>query len=365
MIFNEPTPYILGLLEKGFLNIKSELDIIFLVENVSQSWNINSSVFDFNIARSKEKYILLLRDIFLKRKYKLIHVAGWSRLKILLIILLSRIFFIPVAVESDTPLNSEISVWKKIIKKCLYPVLFKFPVFFLPGGMRQANYLNHYGVRSKKIVNAQMTVDIEHIQNSIVTISAVARDQLRLDHDVAQQDIVFLYVGRLLDWKGIRELIAALKLMKNTRAKLWIVGGGELTDEVQLETRENMNITYFGRISGDLLWPIYHAADVLVLPSYWEPWGLVVNEAMAVGKPAIVTETVGCIDDLVLNLHTGLVVPPKSITALSDAMRFMLENPEKIKSMAENAKKHIARWTLQNEASNIIVAWEKVLLKGN
>src|SRR3990167_5588560 len=172
MIFNEPTPYILGLLEKGFLNIKSELDIIFLVENVSQSWNINSSVFDFNIARSKEKYILLLRDIFLKRKYKLIHVAGWSRLKILLIILLSRIFFIPVAVESDTPLNSEISVWKKIIKKCLYPVLFTFPVFFLPGGMRQANYLNHYGVRSKKIVNAQMTVDIEHIQNSIVTISA-------------------------------------------------------------------------------------------------------------------------------------------------------------------------------------------------
>ncbi len=363
MIFIEPTPYILDLLEVGFLDQRDKLDIVFLTENLTQNWSVKSNFINYQILKSKKQTIYLLYSIFIKRKYSLIHVAGWSNFLTLFIIILSRIFFISVTVESDTPLNINTKTYKKIIKKFLYPILFKFPKFFLPGGRRQAEYLNYYGVKNNKIINAQMTVNVERIQKYVSKIKENHRENLRLKYNASKDDAVFLYVGRLLDWKGIRELISAIGSITDVRAKLWIVGTGELADEVINVAAKTQRISYFGRISTDLLLDIYHAADVFVLPSYWEPWGLVINEAMAAGKPIITTDTVGCVDDLLINHWNGLIIQPKNSSALSKAINFLLKNPDKLMEMADNAKAHISSWTLQNEARNMISAWKKALME--
>lgn len=359
MIFIEPTPYILDLLEYGFPDLKNKCDVIFLTQNLTQNWNLQSYSIPFRIIQSKKQILLLLVDIFLKRRYCLLHIAGWSRPLTLFLILTSRFFFVPVTVESDTPLGLNTPQWKKIIKKVCYPVLFKFPAFFLPGGTRQAQYFNYYGVKNKKIINAQMTVDVDKIKKYVACIGYLKREELRLKYGSQKNNVVFLFVGRLLDWKGIRELISAVELIQDQRAKLWIVGSGELTDEVKLATQRCNKITYFGRVSGDLLWCIYHAADVFVIPSRSEPWGLVVNEAMASGLPIIATKNVGCINDLVLDKRHGIIVQPQNVTALLEALNYMLQNPEKRKLMAKNASEHIASWTLKNEAKNIMAAWGK------
>lgn len=363
MIFIEPTPYILDLLEVGFLGLENKLNIIFLAENFSQNWNLKSNLVNYQVIKSKNQILELLLNIIFKRKYKLIHVAGWSNFLTLSLILLSRVFFIPVTVESDTPLNINTKTYKKIIKKFLYPILFKFPKFFLPGGTRQVEYLNYYGVKNNKIINAQMTVNVEKIQKHVSKIDVNQRENLRLKYNASKDDAIFLYVGRLLDWKGIRELISAIGSITDVRAKLWIVGTGELADEVINVAAKTQRISYFGRISTDLLLDIYHAADVFVLPSYWEPWGLVINEAMAAGKPIITTDTVGCVDDLLINHWNGLIIQPKNSSALSKAINFLLKNPDKLMEMADNARAHISSWTLQNEARNMISAWKKVLME--
>lgn len=361
VIFIEPTPYILGLLEQGFKNINEKCDVVFLTENLTQNWELQSRLDRYSIIRSKKQIISCLIDIILKRKYRIVHVAGWNNPFIFVLILMSRLFFYSVIVETDTPLNLQISIWKKIIKKWLYPILFQFPAFFLPGGTRQANYLMHYGVSPKKIIHAQMTVDVEYIQNYIKKIAPSDREKLRIQYGSDNKDVVFLFVGRLLDWKGIRELIDAFNLIDAENVKLWIVGAGDLIDEVKFASQENKKIIYFGRISGDLLWNVYYAADVFVIPSHYEPWGLVVNEAMAAGLPIIATESVGCVDDLVLNKNQGLIVQSKNSYALFIAMNDMLRTAEKRRLMAESASKKIAGWTLQNEASNITAAWDTVL----
>lgn len=358
MVFIEPTPYILDLLEHGFSEWKNKLDVVFLSENVSQSWNLQSFSNSYDIIKSKTILPFLI-NIFIKRKYQLIHVAGWSCAINLCLIVLSRFFILPVVVESDTSFSSNTAVWKKIVKKVFYPLLFKFPVFFLPGGKRQMKYLNCYGVKSNKMISAQMTVDVTYITKYVNAVDCAERDQLRLQYDVKKNDLVFLFVGRLLEHKGVRELISAIESNQDIRAKLWIVGSGNLADEVELATQRCKKITYLGRVSGDLLWRIYHAADVFVLPSHEEPWGLVINEAMAAGLSIIATENVGCVDDLVLDKHHGIIVQPKNSTGLSQAMNDMLQNSEKRKLMAKNASEHIANWTLQNEARNIINAWKK------
>lgn len=361
MIFIEPTPYILDLLEKGFANYHAQLEIFFLDENVTQNWNLHDHSISFQVIQTKKQIFCLLYDVFCKKKYKLIHIAGWNHFLTVFLIFFSRLFRLPVVVETDTPLNSNTPTWKKIIKKIGYPFLFKFPVFFLPGGIRQAKYLNHYGVKNKKIINAQMTVDIDGIKNTLSKIDASARALLRMQHDCGQDDVIFLFVGRLLDWKGVRELLAAIQSIDDSRAKLWVVGDGELANEVRVAEKACGKITYFGRVSGDSLWEIYHAADVFVLASYWEPWGLVINEAMAAGKSLIVSETVGCVEDLIFNAGTGLIIQPKNSCALQGAMSFVLENPEKKIAMSKNAATKITPWTLQNEAKNIMSAWESFL----
>lgn len=358
MIFVEPTPYILDLLERGFIDINKQCDIVFLYENLTQKWDLKTYNITFSFIKSAGT---LFSDIFFKRKYRLIQIAGWNHALTLFIILASRFFFVPVVVDSDTPFGITTSRWKKTVKKFFYPVLFKFPKVFLPSGTRQARYLNYYGVGNRKIILEQMTVDVAYIQNFVAQIDAAKRDALRLELRAQPDDVVFLFVGRLLAWKGIRELMSAFGLMHYPKSKLWIVGGGNLESEVWQATNHDNKIIYVGKLYGDELWSVYHAADVFVLPSHREPWGLVVNEAMAAGLPVIANKHAGCVDDLISEKIEGLLIERSSTASLCDAMRFMLSNPEKRKAMAMSASAHISHWTLQNEANNIIFAWEKAM----
>ncbi|OGT36789.1 MAG: hypothetical protein A3F12_00710 [Gammaproteobacteria bacterium RIFCSPHIGHO2_12_FULL_38_14] len=349
LIFIEPTPYILDLVSQDFDEYHHRLEVIFLKNNLTQQWGLTA-----NVCKNP---VLIFYKIFIQRKYALVHVAGWSQPICLLIILLSRIFLVPVVVESDTQINPNLTRLKKIIKRVLFPILFRFPRGFLPGGTRQKKYLAHYGVGDYKMIKANMTVDTEKISRYTSSIPNDERCMIRKQYKADEHDVVFLYVGRLLDWKGIRELLAAIKKFDNYRVKVWIAGDGELAEEVREAEKNNNRVHYLGRVSGDLLWKIYHAADVFVLPSHAEPWGLVVNEAMAAGKPVIVTNAVGCVDDLVTHQKEGLIIKPKNITALSDAMQYVLDQPYQRETMGFNAKNRIASWTLQNEARNIIEGW--------
>lgn len=363
MIFIEPTPYILDLLEKGFENISEKCDVVFLTQNLMQNWDLQSRTKKYLVCPSKKQILTLYIDVIVKRKYRLIHLAGWNNPYILLLILMSRLFFYPVTVESDTSLNPDLPTWKKVIKKCLYPFLFKLPAYFLPGGTRQAKYLMYYGVNPEKIKHAQMTVDVEYIQNYVKKISSLDREKLRVDHGANNNDLVFLFVGRLLDWKGLRELIEAFKLIDEENVRLWIVGSGQLANEVKVASQKNTSINYLGRISGDSLWSVYYAADVFIIPSHHEPWGLVVNEAMAAGLPVIATNSVGCIDDLISNNQQGLITSSKNTRALFDAMHFMLTNSAKKNQMADNASETIQSWTLKNEAGNMMAVWKSVVME--
>ncbi|PJB10050.1 MAG: hypothetical protein CO120_07145, partial [Gammaproteobacteria bacterium CG_4_9_14_3_um_filter_38_9] len=102
LVFIESTPYISRLIEDGFSYLKNELDIVFLTKNLSQDWNLQPCLPNNQFVGSKKAIFYLLVNILFKRKYRLIHVAGWSHPFILSLILLSRFLCLPVVVESDT-----------------------------------------------------------------------------------------------------------------------------------------------------------------------------------------------------------------------------------------------------------------------
>lgn len=111
----------------------------------------------------------------------------------------------------------------------------------------------------------------------------------------------FLYVGRLIDCKNLEFLVRAFT--KWSHLQLTIVGKGE--DEAKLKAIAGPNITFTGFIDNDRLAEVYDAHDVFILPSKYEPWGLVVEEALYRGLPVLVSDKVGSGPDLVRDLHSG------------------------------------------------------------
>ena len=365
-IFIEPTPYILGFILELHQQWGGQLDVIFLKNNYSQNWNINLPTYCEILSDLFSTNRRIIYQKIQKKKYALIHLAGWGEIVCLYVLLVAKLKKIPIALESDTQLQKYTPRWQQLIKKILYqrmlyPILFKLPNILLPGGTRQVQYFKYYGVSSEKLVIAQMTVDVQYLQQRIAQITPREREEFRHDLGIDSNNVIFLYVGRFLEWKGIVNLITAFKTLDSFQAKLWLVGDGELQNYVQQTVNKSTNMHYFGRETSERLVNIYYAADVFVLPSTAEPWGLVVNEAMATENALIVSDNAGCVDDLVLHEKTGLLVPSKNVRELASAMQRLLDNPVERLEFARNGKEHIASWTLANEANNVIRAWQRII----
>lgn len=362
LVYIEPTPYILGLINAIEQTWQGKIDVLFLGENISQNWNIELNNQYKVLPKGKTTKLHFITRLFSKNTYDFIHLAGWGHPLLLLLIIIAKFTRTPVSIESDTSIPHHTQFWKRVVKRLLYPTFFKFINLFLPGGTRQAKYLQHYGVKPKHIIPAQMTVDIVKIKQHLKTHGQAERTITREQYGIQQKDVVFLFVGRLIEHKGVIDLISAFNNISNENAKLLIVGDGPLRPIVEDAARSNKKICYVGRLIGEKLIEAYYASNVFVLPSHFEPWGLVVNEAMAAGLPVIVSDRVGCIDDLVIHKKTGLVIKAEHVTELQTAIEYMTVSLQERLAMEKKSLKIIASWTLENEAKNICKAWDQLIL---
>ena len=100
---------------------------------------------------------------------------------------------------------------------------------------------------------------------------------------------------------------------------------------------------------------IYYAlAEALVLPTYTDTWGLVVNEAMACGLPVILSRAAGCAAELVMERWNGLLVSPRDVSSLTLAMRSLANQSELSASMGANSARHIAHYSPNDWVRGIV-----------
>jgi glycosyltransferase involved in cell wall biosynthesis len=148
-----------------------------------------------------------------------------------------------------------------------------------------------------------------------------------LAHEIVQRQSVphslhFIFVGRLETYKRVDHAIRAFQELNDSRYSGWrftIVGDGSQRIALQTLAAKDPRISFTGPIPYNELGSFFLNADVLVLPSDHEPWGLVVNEALGFGLYAIVSDSVGCGVDLI-NETNGLVYPTNDVAKLSSAL---------------------------------------------
>ncbi|WP_299229330.1 glycosyltransferase family 4 protein [uncultured Psychroserpens sp.] len=186
-------------------------------------------------------------------------------------------------------------------------------------------------------------IDTEHYD--ITQVSESVKASLRTELDISENDVVFIFVGRIVKDKGINELIEAFNKLskKNLNCKLILVGPREnhldpLFPETETHIKENSQILAVG-VQKDIR-PYVAISHVLTFPSYREGFPNVVLQASCMQLPCIVSDINGC-NEIIENNLNGIIIPSKDAVALEIAMQYMIDFPEKRKAMIKHTRSRI------------------------
>lgn len=202
----------------------------------------------------------------------------------------------------------------------------------------------------RSLVSTKGKIEVIPCGTKVEHFGKVDRDSARKELNIKPETKVILYVGRFDPRKGIETLVRAVgigKARQNEDIKLIIAGGsrpghsdGKERDRIEAIVNElglSDCTTFAGRLDQTVLPYYYAAADVCVVPSHYEPFGLVAIEAMAAGTPVIASR-VGGLQFSVVDKETGLLVPPKDEVAFADAIDEILSNPVWQKQLGAKAR---------------------------
>jgi glycosyltransferase involved in cell wall biosynthesis len=251
-------------------------------------------------------------------------VSGWYLKSYLQAIWACQHAGIPVLTRGDSQLGTPRSKLFTVAKYLPYRWLLRSIDAHLYVGRANREYLTHYGVRESSLFFSPHFVDNAFFETRSATARADGQAALvRQDLGIPADAIVFAFAGKLIERKRPADILRALAIARTQNVKLWllIIGSGPLQLELdQLAADLNIPVTFAGFQNQTELPRHFAAADALILASdARETWGLVVNEAMACGLPAIVSTAAGCARDLVDEM-TGIQFPVGDIAALATAM---------------------------------------------
>jgi D-inositol-3-phosphate glycosyltransferase len=243
-----------------------------------------------------------------------------------------------------------IAAEKELVKTC-HRIL-------APTEREQDNLVHYYGVSDQKIGIVPCGVNLNLFQPEL---KQAARKRLGLDPD----DIILLNVGRFEPLKGIDRLLEALvHLRDHRRLRLVIVGGdGDKAPESQFLRQKAINlgigdkVLFAGRIEQKYLPPYYNSADVLVISSHYESFGLVGLEALACGRP-VVSTPVGAMERLIQKSQAGQVVRDTLSQSLAKGIQSIITHST---PPADEIRKSVLEYSWSNVASATLKEYETAI----
>lgn len=279
---------------------------------------------------------------WLKQKFDYIIIGGYSSPTAILAMAWLRLHRIPFYMEVDGGLIRQEGKLKYFVKKTLVSMANRW----LSSGTHTTKYLVHYGADKNMVWEYPFT----SLYEGDLLTDVVSREEkaaMRLALGIPEKYMV-LAIGQFIHRKGFDVLLkAATSLPKDTG--IYIVGG-EPTEEYR-KLREELGaekVHFVGFQKKEVLTQYYKAADLFVLPTREDIWGLVINEAMAYGLPVITTDRCVAGLELVEDGVNGYIVPVEDAAALAEKMKLVLRSD--LQAMGKVSLEKIRAFTLENMA---------------
>jgi glycosyltransferase involved in cell wall biosynthesis len=253
------------------------------------------------------------------------------------------------------------SKWKLAVKKIIWPAVFSLAGQVLTASSTGRDMMISLGFPADRV---SMTLDTVDNDWWLAQANAVDRNQARASLGFAQEEKIILFCAKLQPWKRPMDLLQAFASAAIPNAKLVYAGDGAQRAELEKAAAERNvsdRVRFLGFVNQSQLPALYKAADLMVIPSRYEPFGLVVNESMLCGCAVVASDRVGAVRDLITPGQTGYVYPCDDINALAALMKNVLADPAQLQSVRANALQRISAWTPQASADALVEAVERAL----
>ena len=219
---------------------------------------------------------------------------------------------------------------------------------------RARKFMESIGILPSKIFLTPYVVDNDKILE--LSRSGIDhRDRLSL----SEKSAVTLFCGKLIERKGCEDLIRAFISANVPESVLLIIGDGPLRsslEAVAASTPPSTRIIFCGLSAYEDLPAWYRTADLVVVPSHEEPYGLVVNEALVCERPVVASSAVGSVDDLIENEKNGLSYPAGDIPALTIILKRLLNDRPLLRTWGKHGGARMKSWSPAENAHALIEA---------
>lgn len=304
-----------------------------------------------------------IREILEREKFDAVIVNGWHYKSAWQAIRGCWQTDTPVMARGDSHLKTERAPLKKILKWPYYNWFIPKLDACLAVGSWSKEYYLHYGARPNRVFLVPHVIDENFFFSESASLSA-RRDELRRNWRLGDGSTVFLFSAKFIEKKRPMDFVKAVERASSKQENIMglMVGDGPLRTECQAYAEQrNLPLRFTGFLNQSQIVSSYVAADALVLPSDGgETWGLVVNEAMACGRPCIVSDHVGSGPDMVIRGETGDIFPLSRVDALADLLAFYSGDRMRLCEMGHKAREMARKNSVDAAVDGVLQALEVV-----
>jgi glycosyltransferase involved in cell wall biosynthesis len=236
-------------------------------------------------------------------------------------------------------------MWKRRVKRVAWPVLFRLADQVIVPSSGTQELMRSLGLPDDRVTLTPYVVDNDWW---LAQSAAVNRAAVREAWGAKPDDTVILFCAKLQPWKRPSDLLLAFARANPAKGVLVFAGEGPLHASLEAEAATlgiADRVRFLGFANQTQLPAIYIAADLMVLPSVYDAFGVVVNEAMLCACPVAASDHVGAARDLIEHGRTGFVYPCGDIDALANILTQAFQNPGRLSQMGASARSRMESWS--------------------
>jgi glycosyltransferase involved in cell wall biosynthesis len=301
--------------------------------------------------------------VLTRERYDALIVHGYAHATEWLAFLGARLSRTPILLRGESTLLGRRRRWVESAKRLLLGrILLPRIQGVLAIGTLNREFYRAYGVPDERIFSVPYAVDNSRFQAEAERLRRT-RTALRDAQGWPANLPVILFSGKLITKKRPMDLLLAYaKVVCDRPAGLVFLGEGTHRARLEAEAKRRHlpMVTVTGFVNQTEIPRWYAAADIFVLPSGYEPWGLALNEAMCFDLPVIASDAVGAAPDLVRHEENGFVYPAGDIDALAEALRRLLDDSERRLRMGARSRAIVTAFSYEADVQGILEALRSV-----
>jgi glycosyltransferase involved in cell wall biosynthesis len=303
-----------------------------------------------------------------KERFDVAVIPGWSMPTSVAAAMACRARGIPYVIFSETHDRSPRPAWLRATKRVVLRPLIGGAAAWLSTGTLSEQFFAKHGAVRERIFRFANTPDVEALRAK-VDAARPRRAAVREALGVPVDGVVALFVARLIGAKDPACLLDAQAILEKRGAAPWLVFVGDGPEAKTLResaaARSLARVRFAGSREPRDLPEIYAAADLFVLPSRHEPWGVVVNEAMAAGLPVVLSDRVGAAPDLLVDGANGRLFPSGDAARLADAVGEIAGDAALRARMGAESLRIVAGWGYEPSVQGFLSAVRAAAERGS